>query len=100
LLGYQFVLNIFIDINTGMNRTGILPNQAFFLYEALELLGSLNVKGLHVYDGHIRESDIFLRKQKVEAEYSQLKLLKETIERVSKKKLVIITRNIQMRMLI
>lgn len=87
---HELSLNIFIDINTGMNRTGILTNQALFLYEALELLGSVNVKGLHVYDGHIRESDILLRKQKVEVEYTQLKLIAETIERVSKKKLVII----------
>ena len=87
---HSLSVNIFIDINTGMNRTGILTSQAFFLFEALELLKSLNVIGLHVYDGHIRETDIVVRKQKVAAAYSEVKMLAEKIEAANNKKIVII----------
>jgi len=87
---HSLSVNIFIDINTGMNRTGILTNQAFFLFEALELLKSINVIGLHVYDGHIRETNIEVRKQKVAAAYSEVKMLAEKIEAANNKKIVII----------
>ena len=86
----ELSVNIYIDINTGMNRTGIPVHQAMFLYEELELLESINVKGLHVYDGHIRETDIIVRKQKVAVAYSELKMLAEKIEATHNKKTVII----------
>jgi D-serine deaminase-like pyridoxal phosphate-dependent protein len=87
---HELSINIYIDINTGMNRTGISIHQAIFLYEKLELLRSINVKGLHVYDGHIRETDIVIRKQKVAAAYSDVKMLVEKIEAANNKKMVII----------
>jgi D-serine deaminase-like pyridoxal phosphate-dependent protein len=87
---HELSINIYIDINTGMDRTGISTHQAMFLYEKLELLRSINVIGLHVYDGHIRETDIVVRKQKVEAAYSDVKMLAEKIEAANNKKMVII----------
>jgi D-serine deaminase-like pyridoxal phosphate-dependent protein len=87
---HELSVNIYIDINTGMNRTGIPVHQAMFLYEELELLESINVKGLHVYDGHIRETDIAVRKQKVTVAFNELKLLAEKIEATHNKKIVII----------
>jgi len=87
---HELSINIYIDINTGMDRTGISTHQAMFLYEKLELLRSINVIGLHVYDGHIRETDIVVRKQKVEAAYSEVKMLAGKIEAANNKKMVII----------
>lgn len=87
---HELSINIYIDINTGMNRSGISTNHALFLYEKIELLRSINVKGLHVYDGHVRETDIVVRKQKVAAAYSELKMLAEKIEATHNKKIVII----------
>ena len=87
---HKLSINIYIDINTGMNRSGISAHQAIFLYEKLELLRSINVKGLHVYDGHIRETDIVVRKKKVVAAYSDVKMLAEKIEAMHNKKIVII----------
>lgn len=47
---------IFIDVNTGMNRTGH-PNDAnlLTLYEYVYKLPNLLLSGVHIYDGHIRE---------------------------------------------
>jgi D-serine deaminase-like pyridoxal phosphate-dependent protein len=49
---------VWLDINNGMNRTGIIPGR-----EAVKLLRQINLSpklvaaGLHVYDGHIHEPD-------------------------------------------
>ncbi len=53
---------VYIDLNLGMNRTGIAPGKA-----AVELVKYCNtkkgiaVRGLHAYDGHIRNADITKR---------------------------------------
>ncbi|MFD2873281.1 D-TA family PLP-dependent enzyme [Mucilaginibacter ximonensis] len=63
-LAAQVQLNVYIDLNVGMNRSGIAPQKAFVLYERCELLQAVKVVGLHVYDGHIHDEDINVRKQK------------------------------------
>lgn len=51
-------LEIYIDINVGMNRTGIAPDaSALELYEALIQINGIHFMGLHVYDGQHRQSD-------------------------------------------
>lgn len=55
---HALALDIYIDINVGMNRTGILPNEhALALYEMIDQQGGLEFKGLHVYDGQHRQAD-------------------------------------------
>lgn len=51
------VLQVYIDINVGMNRTGILADRAFTFYLSLITLKSLRLVGLHVYDGHLHDPD-------------------------------------------
>jgi len=51
-------MNLWLDINNGMNRTGIVPEEASALYMQLENDPNINVKGLHIYDGHIRPIDL------------------------------------------
>jgi D-serine deaminase-like pyridoxal phosphate-dependent protein len=60
----QVSLDVYIDLNVGMNRSGIAPQKAFILYERCELLQAIKVVGLHVYDGHIHDEDLNARKQK------------------------------------
>jgi D-threonine aldolase len=56
-------INVFIDVNIGMNRTGILPAGVMALYhQCNELLEGIYIKGLHAYDGHIYEPDLTKRK--------------------------------------
>ncbi len=50
---------IYIDLNIGMNRTGIAPgDNAIELYEACAITKGILPIGLHAYDGHIRTRDI------------------------------------------
>jgi len=61
---YNLDCSIWIDINNGMNRTGVAPGEeAKKLYALTESLPGLKAAGLHVYDGHIHEKEPKLRQQ-------------------------------------
>jgi D-serine deaminase-like pyridoxal phosphate-dependent protein len=47
-------LGIFIDINSGMNRTGIEESQSDVIMKLARAIGTagLDLRGLHYYDGH------------------------------------------------
>lgn len=52
------ILPVFIDLNVGMNRTGIPPGpKAFAVYRAIAEASHLRPAGLHVYDGHLLNPD-------------------------------------------
>ena len=56
--------HVWLDINNGMNRTGIAPGEnAIRLFKLLGNLPKLIAAGLHVYDGHIQEKEFPLRQQ-------------------------------------
>ena len=55
--------NVWLDINSGMNRTGVIPGEkAARLYKRIMDSPMLIAEGLHVYDGHIHEPDFSKRK--------------------------------------
>lgn len=54
----RLVVDVYIDINIGMNRTGVSAGyQAVKLYKKCFFLQGIKLLGLHAYDGHIREVD-------------------------------------------
>jgi D-serine deaminase-like pyridoxal phosphate-dependent protein len=58
------ITNIWLDVNNGMNRSGIIPGEeAVRLYRMILDLPMIVAEGLHVYDGHINEPDILLRQK-------------------------------------
>jgi D-serine deaminase-like pyridoxal phosphate-dependent protein len=75
-------ISLWIDINSGMNRTGIKPNvEAINLYVAIEDHPFLKAEGLHVYDGHIHNSDISERKEVCDVAFESVLELKNAIEK-------------------
>jgi D-serine deaminase-like pyridoxal phosphate-dependent protein len=55
-------MDAYIDINVGMNRTGIAPDEtALALYEGLMQVKGIHFMGLHVYDGQHRQADPAVR---------------------------------------
>lgn len=75
-------VSIWLDINNGMNRTGVEPNnKACSIFQKIASASNLNAKGLHVYDGHIRESDYSKRKQVCDNAFSHVLDLKKNIEK-------------------
>jgi D-serine deaminase-like pyridoxal phosphate-dependent protein len=74
-------LDVYIDINNGNNRTGINPDQALDLYDYGLGLKAVNLKGLHIYDGHIRNADLGERKKACERDFAQVTNLADTLEK-------------------
>ena len=75
-------VSIWLDINNGMNRTRVEPNnEACSIFQKIASASNLNAKGLHVYDGHIRESDYSKRKQVCDNAFSHVLDLKKNIEK-------------------
>jgi len=51
-------LEIYLDLNVGMNRTGIAPGaEAAEIYRAIVAAPGLRPGGLHAYDGHLHDPD-------------------------------------------
>ncbi len=57
-------LPVLVDLDVGMGRTGIDVNQAADLYRRIPRLHGLIADGLHAYDGHIRDTDLEIRRGK------------------------------------
>ena len=63
-------LSLWIDINNGMNRTGVNNlSIALKLIKNINTNKNLTLKGLHVYDGHIRNPDFKKRKKECDKAY-------------------------------
>lgn len=55
----NITIPVYIDLNVGMNRTGITPDEkAVALYKHCAHMKGLQIMGLHAYDGHIRNEDM------------------------------------------
>jgi D-serine deaminase-like pyridoxal phosphate-dependent protein len=72
-------LDVFIDVNVGMNRTGAIPAQAIDLARGILPLRRLRIAGLHGYDGHIHDSDPALRKQAADASFERLETVRRAV---------------------
>lgn len=70
-------LNVFIDLNIGMNRTGISPAAAYDLFHATLSLKGIKVIGLHAYDGHLRDTDFEERTKKSNEAFAPVNILRE-----------------------
>lgn len=78
------VMPVYLDLNVGMDRTGIAPGpQAVALYELAERLDGIDPVGLHVYDGHIRDSNPEIMQQKCNAAFAPVLALRSSIAALS-----------------
>lgn len=67
---------VFIDLNVGMNRTGIAADEkAIKLADHCRTLTGIILSGLHAYDGHIRELDFETKKEKCDAAFATVEKL-------------------------
>jgi D-serine deaminase-like pyridoxal phosphate-dependent protein len=74
-------LDIYIDVNNGNNRTGIRPEKVLDLYGYCLDLKAINILGLHVYDGHIRNPDPMERKEACDRDFTQVKSLADNLKK-------------------
>jgi len=71
-------VEIFLDLNPGMNRTGVPMSDTSRILELTALAGS-RFRGLHFYDGHQHEADLEARARAIHAGYDELLELRELV---------------------
>jgi len=74
-------IGFYIDINNGMNRSGIeIGPNIYVLINQIKGFKNLKFKGLHVYDGHLRNSDFEERKDQIEKGFIDVNSLFEKLK--------------------
>jgi D-serine deaminase-like pyridoxal phosphate-dependent protein len=58
----QTPVNTLIDVNLGMNRTGVAPEKLEDFYNKSVTIEGLCIKGFHCYDGHLHMDNLEERK--------------------------------------
>ncbi|MDN3689743.1 D-TA family PLP-dependent enzyme [Cyclobacterium jeungdonense] len=75
-------LSVYIDLNAGTNRTGIAPGPAAMgLFEVLVQKKNLQVRGFHLYDGHLRNPVFEIRKSECDEGFAPIALMREELEK-------------------
>jgi len=83
-------IQVFIDLNIGMNRSGIIPEKALQLFNDCQSLASIHIIGLHAYDGHIRDTDLAERNKKSDEAFAKVEELKTKIELIAQRTLQVV----------
>jgi D-serine deaminase-like pyridoxal phosphate-dependent protein len=88
---YGMETYLWLDIDNGMNRTGVLPGKkAVKLFEMIIDSPMLKAEGLHVYDGHIHESDFNLRQKICNDAFAPVTGLAAELEKLTNSSLTIV----------
>ncbi len=87
---HHLKLNVYIDLNVGMNRTGILPEKAFRFFHEIMTLPHLILRGLHAYDGHIHNPDFDIRQIQADESFNKVKQLLQQLGKSDTAKLEIV----------
>ena len=67
-------LGVWLDVDNGMHRSGIeMGEAAAQLIHLITDFPCLHFRGLHVYDGHIRDTDFVLRKNKSDQAFAKVR---------------------------
>ncbi|SHG51964.1 D-serine deaminase, pyridoxal phosphate-dependent [Flagellimonas flava] len=76
------IASVYIDVNNGMNRSGIQVGESLEeLVQFILSLPNLEFLGLHVYDGHLRDPNFEQRKQKIEDGFKEVTQLFNTLKK-------------------
>ena len=75
-------VEVYADLNVGMNRTGIAPNDAIELCKFLSSAKGIKFAGLHAYDGHFRNPDINIRTRECNEAFAAVEKLKEELSKI------------------
>lgn len=74
------VVKVMLDLDVGMNRTGVaVGDTAVNIYETIDQSKHLQPWGLHVYDGHIHDTNLNDRKEACQKTIAQVDEMKERL---------------------
>ena len=72
-------VEVYIDLNIGMNRTGICPTEAIQLCKLCVGIPGIKFAGLHAYDGHLRDRDVQIRTKRCDEAFAGVEKLKSEL---------------------
>ena len=79
-VAYGLRIPFYLDLNVGMNRTGIMPGKnALQLYMDCLILPGIKPVGLHAYDGHIHDMELEIREKRCDEGFAPVNKLKEAL---------------------
>ncbi len=82
---------VFMDLNVGMNRTGIVPDQkATDLYIQCSNTKGIKPVGLHCYDGHITDAEFEIREKKCNEAFAAVEWLQQELKKKGFEDLIIV----------
>ena len=77
-------VHVFVDIDTGLQRTGLPPgSEALDLYARIDRSSHLIPAGLHLYDGQNHQTDVAERQRAVDRCWDAAQALRARLERSS-----------------
>jgi len=80
-VGAGLTIDVFLDLDCGMHRTGVQPGPAALeLYRQLTTTPGLRAAGLHAYDGHIHEADADVRRGLYESAFAPVLAFRQELE--------------------
>ncbi len=80
--GTGHAIELLVDLDSGMHRSGISPGEdAASLYALIAGLPGVTPGGLHAYDGHIRDADVSARAAASDAAFEPVTRLRRELER-------------------
>lgn len=78
--GAEGTIDLLVDLDVGMHRTGIAPDLAPPLYRLLATLPGVTPGGLHAYDGHLRDPDLSARRAQADAAFAQVRAVRDALQ--------------------
>ena len=73
-------IEVLLDLDCGMHRTGIPPGSAALeVYQLIARFPGLSPGGLHAYDGHLHQADPTVRRNAVHAAMGPVHLLRQML---------------------
>lgn len=84
---FEEPLAVFIDLNVGMNRTGLLPKQASGFMDACLNTKGVILKGIHAYDGDINDIANGSRTEKAATAYQIAAAVRQLAEQKSSRRM-------------
>lgn len=76
----QRTIPVYLDLNIGMNRTGIPAGDAALeLYQELQHMPGITPVGLHAYDGHLHDTEVAVRREKCNTGFAPVATLAAAI---------------------
>ncbi|MGZ8538425.1 MAG: alanine racemase, partial [Flavisolibacter sp.] len=81
---------VYIDVNVGMNRTGIKPSDVAEFVKQCSNMSGIRIVGLHVYDGHIHDEDLNVRTKQANEVLESIKSLRKLLKDEGFENLVVV----------